>query len=120
MFDFSQFDTKKKPPQAAKNPDSPVVQRQAPRQINTVNDRLSPLKKLEPSNLSQKDQESSAPKVVSPPKVVQHMAPRKLNAEEMREFMRGEYKRLAKEMDSVQYDQLDDQSKYNYIICSLS
>jgi len=36
----------------------------------------------------------------------------------MREYMRNEYKRLSKNLENVKYENLDDESKYNYIICT--
>ena len=45
--------------------------------------------------------------------------PQKMNAEEMREYMRSEYKRLSQNLESVKYESLDDESKYNYIICKI-
>lgn len=47
----------------------------------------------------------------------QLVIPKQLSPEEMREYMRNEYKRLSKNLDNVKYENLDDESKYNYIIC---
>lgn len=54
---------------------------------------------------------------LQPPKSTQIVIPKKLSPAEQREFMRNEYKRLSKNLENVQYDKLDAESKYNYIIC---
>lgn len=55
---------------------------------------------------------------LSPVKSSKIVVPKKLTPSEQREFMRQEYKRLSKNIDQVQFDTLDNESKYNYLICS--
>jgi hypothetical protein len=49
----------------------------------------------------------------------QLIIPKRLSPQEQREVMRQEYKRLSKNLEMVEYNKLDDESKYNYLICSL-
>lgn len=54
---------------------------------------------------------------ISPVQSTKIIIPKKLSPQEKREFMRQEYKRLSKNLDQVQYENLDNESKYNYLIC---
>lgn len=45
------------------------------------------------------------------------IAPRKMTVHEENEFIRNEYRRLTKNIENVDYDTLDNDSKYKYILC---
>jgi hypothetical protein len=80
--------------------------------------KLDPVHKPTDDNAFVKDSKNEPGKMtLLPPKTGPVVIPKKLSPAEQREFMRNEYKRLSKNLEDVQYDKLDAESKYNYIIC---
>lgn len=68
-----------------------------------------------PELIFEKDDKNIKQMLQSPPP--QLNIPKIMSDKDMREYLRNEFKRLSKNLENVDYDKLDDQSKFNYILC---